>query len=290
MWNIKNSNCSIGGTASFLIVLLLIAPLAILPAKTLAEGWRYEYDFYLDGDIVGTVSRQVDKLGSSTEVQETVVYTEPAIDKDVEVSISRSERYGPLGRLQLADTKQQRGKAAYWSRIESVGGELWAIRSPVESLSEKEDAQFVGFAFAAVADAVPLVGQVVSYSSILLGDSENAEGNNRLPDSGYDSTLHFLPEFWQLASESLPEQVNILDISGHRVWRANVVAVENLGRAGSCYRMDSDELDSLEFCLDTGENGWPHYSMLRQSTVSGSFELRLRSLAVDSGAVLGSEG
>ncbi|MFG6178462.1 hypothetical protein ACGTN6_14575 [Halomonas sp. THAF12] len=289
----KNRKRSKVGMGPSLIVPLLLVPLAVFAAAAAASAaqWRYEYDFYLDGDIVGTVSRQVDKWDSGSEVRESVVYREPGLVEGVEVSIVRSERYDLSGRLQLADTKQHRGEAAYWSRIESVSGELWAISSPVESLSEKEEAQFVGFAFAAVADAVPLVGQVLSYSSILLGDGDNATGNIRIPDSDYDTTLHFLPDYWQLASETLPDQVNILDVARQRVWRANVAAIEDLDHAGSCYRLDSDELNSLRFCLDMGESGRAHYSMLHQSTVSGSFELRLRSQSVtaDDGAGTGSE-
>lgn len=292
MCSVMNSKHAKVGAVPSRIIPLLLAPIAVLAAATSAAQWRYEYDFYLDGDIVGSLSRQVDRSESGTEVRESVEYSEPSIGEVVEVNLARSERYGPAGRLQWADSKQRRGKAAYWSRTESVNGELWAISSPVQSPSEKEDEQFVGFAFAALADAVPLMGQVLSYSSILLGDGESAGGNIRIPDGDYDTTLNFLPEFWLMASEVLPEQIDVLDVAKQRVCRANVATMENLEHAGTCYRLDSDELDSLQFCLEREAGGRPHYSMLVQDTANGRVELRLRtqSVTAEHGADRGSEG
>lgn len=236
---------------------------------------RYEYDIYSNGKVAGVASRQVNIHETGTEIRETATYSKPGILERTPIILSRIEQYTSTGRLLSADIKHNKGKAIYWSRTESVDGEIWSMASPITSAAEKEDAQFINLVLAALGGTSSGAGEILALSSLLFWDSKAAEANARFPDTDYHTTLQFLPMHWLNAGKTLPDQLDIFDLARHQPETAKIIPFIDPDHPGDCYRLEPAGMETLTLCLSQEDSEAPHFSLLRRSTFGNTVEFRL---------------
>ena len=254
--------------------LILVA--AAARSEPLAKGWLYEYDIYINDKLTGSSCTEITLQEEHTEIRERITYTETGMLDQTNVSLSRIEHFTASGRLLFADVKHIEDKTKYWSRMERVDDEIWAVTSPITSATEKEDAQFINLALAALGDASASAGEILSYSSLLFGDDQANEGDNRFPDTDYQTSLQFLPLYWLHQGRTLPDTIDLLDIPHFLPRQVTSQTFTDAEMPGDCYSLELSRLENLTACIQQAPIGPPHFSLLRRSTPGRVVEFRTR--------------
>jgi len=255
-----------------ILALILLLLVTVAHPHSLSGHWRHSYDINLDNKRVGTATRDVTIQGTGTEIRESITYREPGFMGSTDSTVSRTEQYAPSGRLLFADLKHHKGKTRHWSRMASVDGEIWVMASPITSASEKEDAQFVELALAAIGGASSAAGEVISYSSLLLGGSQTSDTDARFPDSDDLISLSFLPLHWLHSGKTLPDQLALLDSPHPHIREAKVSPFHSPAHSGHCYNLDLPDMETLTLCMQQQADEIPHFSLLRRSTPGKTIE------------------
>lgn len=258
-----------------ILALILLLLVTVAHPHSLSGHGRHSYDIYLNDKRVGAATRDVKIQDIGTEIRESITYREPGFLGSTDITVSRIEQYAPSGRLLFADLKHHQGETRYWSRMASVDGEIWVMASPITSASEKEDAQFVELALAAIGSASSAAGEVLSYSSLLLGGSQTRDTDARFPESDHLISLPFLPLHWLHAGKTLPDRLALLDSPHPHMREAKVTPFPSPAHSGHCYQLDLADKETLTLCMQQQADGIPHFSLLRRSTPGKTVEWRI---------------
>lgn len=270
-----DTNQTPAGHLKTIPALTLLLVVTVAHPHSLSGHWRHTYDIYLNDKRVGSASRDVTIQGTGTEIRESITYREPGFLGSTDIIVSRSEQYTASGRLLFADLKHHKGETRYWSRMTSVDGEIWVMASPITSASEKEDAQFVELALAAIGGASSAAGEVLSYSSLLLGGSQPRDTDARFPESDDLISLPLLPLHWLHSGKTLPDRLALLDSPHPHSREAKIRPFHSPAHSGHCYQLDLADMETLTLCMQQQAGEIPHFSLLRRSTPGKTVEWKL---------------
>ncbi len=126
------------------------------------------------------------------------------------------------GDLIEADKKTFRQKKAYWTKIDSVGTDLWIYFSKIADHQQHAESELIGLSLAVLGNLIPQVGEVIGVSQLLLSDKKVEPISMLLAKSSYHSTLAHLPIYWSTRQKKLPTRIKLLDKKTVSVMLMNV--------------------------------------------------------------------
>lgn len=163
-------------------------------------------------DHVGDLTVQILKTpqGGYRILEHTSIQTEDVWGHK-SLQSTAHEHYSVEGDLIEADKKTFNQKKAYWTKVDSVGTNLWIYFSEIADQQQHEESELIGLSVAVLNNLVPQAGEVIGVSQLLFSDKKVEPMSIRLAKSAYHSTLAHLPIYWSTQQQKLPAQIKLLD-------------------------------------------------------------------------------
>jgi hypothetical protein len=202
---------------------------------------------------------------------------------DKSLQSTAHEHYSFEGDLIEADKKTFRQKKAYWTKIDSVGTDLWIYFSKIADHQQHAESELIGLSLAVLGNLIPQVGEVIGVSQLLLSDKKVEPISMLLAKSWYHSTLAHLPIYWSTRQKKLPTRIKLLDKKTVSVMLMNVedkgVEFRILNGAEVStkhYILSSKGTAPLNIWLAVNKDNIPYFFQLKGGDDDGLFTISLK--------------
>jgi hypothetical protein len=248
----------------------------------------FNYDIFVEDDDVGDLELKIRmtpkngyQISEKTSIQAKGVWGE------INLKSISDEEYSHQHKLIEGDNKTYSQNKVYWTKISSSGVELWINFSEIENQQQKKEGELVGFSMGVLSSVIPVVGEVLAVSELVLSGNTNAPTNMRFLETSYHTTLLNLPTFWSLQQQILPLEINLLDNETISIIPMKVehkgIDVEMLDGveiSTTRYTLSTQDSAPLEIWLALDENNIAYYFQLKGEDDDGPFTIKLKQNSV----------
>jgi hypothetical protein len=260
--------------------------IAATPIQALAAAGKvhptFNYDIFLQGEDVGDMLLQIiKKPQGGYQILESTTIQKSSDWDEINLRSTTNEMYSLENNLISADKKTFDQTKAYWSKIDSLGADLWMSFSEIKDLAQQEESDLIGFSIAVLDDFIPKASEVLGLSQLLLADTKARPTSIRVPKNLHHTTIANLPKYWSIHQQTLPAKIQLLDIETTSITQMKTeyrgLEVKTLGGdevPTHHYTLTSENSAPLNIWLAVNENHIPYFFELKTNRNSGDFIIK----------------